>query len=445
MGGAFDLNIPKTLPGTYINFASESIPKIEPSSRGTVIIPLANAKYGPGQQFIEITASEASQITNVLGYSVYDSSDASMLLIREALKCATSVFVYNLAEGTKATVTCGNLTATAKYGGSRGNDFKIVIASNPVDGFDVTVYLASSKTEKIMQVSTVADLIAAGSNYLTFTGDGALEATAGVSLSSGADASTSTDNLTTFLDALENINYQAVAFPISGLTDNHFASIKSKCDYLRTTIGKSGQFVVSGYAGDHEGIINVTNGVVLTDGTQIDAVKATAWVAGVTAGAKYNESNTYRVYDGAASVLGIKSKEKAEKAIASGELFFGTNLSNEVVIVYDINSLVTITDVKNESFKKNRFIRVIDNLLVDLQTEFSPAKFDNNSEGWDRMEGIGRTILKAYQEDNAIDEVNEETDFLVDRNRSTGDGTYINIGIKPVDSAEKIYISVKTS
>ena len=37
----------------------------------------------------------------------------------------------------------------------------------------------------------------------------------------------------------------------------------------------------------------------MADGTEIDKVKATAWVAGTAAGAAVNESNTYKKYDGA--------------------------------------------------------------------------------------------------------------------------------------------------
>ena len=60
------------------------------------------------------------------------------------------------------------------------------------------------------------------------------------------------------------------------------------------------------------------------------------------------------------------------------------------------------------------------------------------------MEGRGNAILKQYEADNAISDVDYDNDFLVDRTKSSGDGTYINVAIKPVDSAEKIYITVKT-
>ena len=123
-----------------------------------------------------------------------------------------------------------------------------------------------------------------------------------------------------------------------------------------------------------------------------------------------------------------------------------SSLDGKVIIEYDINSLATAASIGNrpDGYKKNRFIRVIDTLLEDLQTEFPPARFNNNQEGWDLMEGRGNAILKQYEADNAISDVDYDNDFLVDRTKSSGDGTYINVAIKPVDSAEKIYITVKT-
>lgn len=443
-GGTFDITIGKVRPGTYVNVEAKAKDAVESADRGIAVIPI-QAKYGKAESIIEVTATNAASLKNVLGFSVYDD-EPTMLLIREALKHATTVKAYILAEGEKATVKSGNLTATALYGGSRGNSFTVVITANPTSGFDVTVYLGGIKVETFEQITTVEELIAANSTYLKFAGEGNLTETAGTVLSGGTDGTVSNSSITTFLDNLENIIFNAVAFPIAELETSTYAAIKSKIKFLRDSLGKTGQFVTANYAADYEGIINVTNGVVLSDGTEIDAVKATAFVAGITAGAAYNVSNTQQPYDDAVSVLDLKANEKAEIATTKGEFYFSLSNSGEVVIDYDINSLCSAIAQgdKPDGFKKNRYIRVIDTLLEDLKDEFPPARFNNNEEGWDLMEGRGNAILKQYEADNAISDVDYETDFLVDRTASRGDATYINVAIKPVDSAEKIYITVKT-
>ena len=60
------------------------------------------------------------------------------------------------------------------------------------------------------------------------------------------------------------------------------------------------------------------------------------------------------------------------------------------------------------------------------------------------MEGIGRTLLKQFEEAGAIKNVDYDNDFLVDRGTSTGDETYFNIGLEPVDSSEKLFFTIKT-
>ena len=40
--------------------------------------------------------------------------------------------------------------------------------------------------------------------------------------------------------------------------------------------------------------------------------------------------------------------------------------------------------------------------------------------------------------------VDYDRDFLVDREQSTGDEVYFNVGLEPVDSAEKLFFTVKT-
>ena len=81
--------------------------------------------------------------------------------------------------------------------------------------------------------------------------------------------------------------------------------------------------------------------------------------------------------------------------------------------------------------------------LESIQLNFPPNKFNNNSTGWDVMEGIGRTVLKQFEDAGAITNV-EKSDFVVDRDLSQGDETFFNVGLQAVDSAEKLYFTIAT-
>lgn len=442
-GGTFDKTVGKVRPGTYVNFESSAQESIKGASRGTVIIPLANTDYGP-KGMITLTGDAPDAARAKLGYSVYDDdATGNMLLIREAFKNASTVIVYVCTEGmTAANGTGGGLSATAKYKGTRGNSLTYSVTANPVAGFDVAVYLAGSKVELYEGITAVEAL--AGSEYITFTANGSagIEAVAGVTLTGGTSSTTENADITAFLEAADNVKFNTMAFPFTEST--LLAAVKTKVKYMRENEGKKVQAVVPNMTSpDYEGIINVTNSYAL-DSRELTTAQATAFVAGMTAGATYTESNTYRAVEGAVRVVGVKNHEEAVAAINRGEFFFSVSEAGVVVVEYDINSLITFADGKGEDYRKNRIIRVLDAFNDSLMLNFPPNKYDNNSTGWDIMEGVGKSILKLYYEAGAIDDVDYDNDFLVDRENSAGDRTYFNVSIKPVDSAEKLFFTVTT-
>lgn len=443
-GGRFDKLAGKVRPGTYINFESTRVGTVGVSERGIVVMPFIGHDYGPAKEFIHITNAAPDAESAKLGHSIYDDN-TNMLLVREALKNASEVYIYiAAATGTKATGTGGGVKGTARYGGSRGNKLAYAIAANPVSGFDITVTLDGATVNLYEGVATIADLVAKNDAYITFeaaSDSSTLAAVAGVTLSNGANGVSANNDVTAFLDAIEGVKFNALCFPSTETT--LCAAAKSKIKYLRENVGKGVIGVLANTAADYEGIINVTNGVVV-DGHTLTAAQATAWVAGATAGATYVQSNTYKQYDGATAINGVKTHEAAVAAIQNGEFFFSYSEEGKVVAEYDINSLVTFTDKKDDTYRKNRVIRVFDTFAESVQLNFPPNKYPNSPDGWDVMEGVGRSILKQFADAGAIKNVDYDNDFLVDREKSVGDETYFNVGLEAVDSAEKLYFTVAT-
>lgn len=439
-GGTFDKSVGKVRPGTYINFEASNQSTLGSSDRGTVLIPLINHSYGPEKEFITISNESVDSAIDKLGYSVYDD-DPSMLLIREAFKNASTVIVYIAKAGTKATGTGGGLSAQAKYGGSRGNALSYSVAANPVAGFDVSVYLDGSTVEAFEGVTNVSALV--DSKYITFTAsDGtSLESAAGISLTGGTDGTAANSDIAAFLDDMESVNFNTLAFPVT--EESLLAACVTKIKYLRENVGRGVKAVVPDYKADYEGIINVTNSVIINGVTLSDA-QATAWVAGADASASNVQSNTHKIYVGAESVANAKTHEQAVAAIQNGEFFFSYSENGDVVVEYDINSLTSFTDRKDKSYSKNRVLRVFDSFAESIRLNFPPNKYSNNENGWDIMDGMGRSILKQFFDAGAIRNVDYDSDFAVVRGESKGDSTYFNVGIQPVDSAEKLYFTVKT-
>lgn len=436
-GGTFDKAAGKVRPGTYINFESRSQTVLSSSERGVVVMPLINHSYGPEKTFIPLSASAPDAEYAKLGYSVYDDIPA-MLLIREAFKCALTVIVYIPKTGAKAAGTGGGLTAQAKYGGSRGNSLSFSVTENPVAGFDVNIYLDGSAVEKYEGISSVSAL--ADSKYIDFTGESISE-TAGVSLTGGDNGETTNADIASFIEGVESVRFNTAAFPLEEASLQ--SAMKTKIRYMRESMGRGVKAVIPDFKADYEGIINVTNSVIV-DGKKLTHAQACAWVAGADASASGAQSNTYKIYEGADGIVDPKTHEQAVSAINNGEFFFSYSEQGNVVAEYDINSLTTFTDKKGKPYSKNKIIRVLDELAESIRLNFPPNKYVNSELGWDIMDGVGRTILKQFADSGAIRNVDYDSDFSVDRERSKSDFAYFNVAVEPVDSTEKLYFTVTT-
>ncbi len=452
-GGTFTLSGKKVRPGTYINTVSGKASSVAVNLNGAVVLPLLSAVYGPAKEFIEIDASSPDANIKKLGLSVYDN-DHMMLLIRETLKGCGKVYAFIPTAGAKATATLGEtLAATAKYGGSLGNKLRVAIVANAEVGtgyFNVIVSLDGVEVEKISAVQKIGDL-AGMSDYIDFAAAGeatsatALAANAGTALTGGTDGSMSNADFTQMLDESEHLEYNVFAFPYSATTYSALVTaIRSKVKYFVNDVGKDVTAVFANTPSDAIECMNVTNGVILEDDTQITQEQAACFIAGATAGASYTQSNTYRQYPGAKAVLNPKTHDQAVAAINNGEIFFSYDDSHNVVIEYDINSLVTFTSEKTEDYRKMRVQRTLAAIRKVIRANFPPNKFDNDETGWGVMEGIGIGILNDFQAEGAIHDVDPDADFLVDRSRSSGDQTYFNVGVAVTDSAEKLYFTITT-
>lgn len=448
-GGNFDINVGKTRPGTYVNVKSKRQQRTKGSSRGTTIVPLVGYDWGPNGEVIKISVDAIDANIAKLGRSVYDDNKF-MLLLREQFKNATTCLVYIINSGESAKATSDGLTVTAVYSGTRGNDLSVSIVENTQGGCDVSVYLGTDKVELYEGVKTYADLIAASDGkYVKFSvtaPETTIKAVASIKLTGGTNTESANSSVTAFLDKSEMYRWNTMCFPIDD-EDLKQACI-AKIKMLRNNVGKGVQAVIPECNADHEGIINVTNSVVV-DGRELTIAEACAWVAGATAAASRTESFTYVEYVGATDIVGEKGNEEAIQAIKNGEFFFSRSEEDKIVVEYDINSLHNFTKDRTEDYAKNRVIRVYDSFAEDLALIFPPNKFNNDSDGWLIMEGLGRKLLKSYGPvsdggDGSIQNIDLENDFYVDKSRSIGDETYFNVGLQAVDSAEKLYFSVST-
>ncbi|WP_127575258.1 phage tail sheath family protein [Paenibacillus barengoltzii] len=426
----------KVRPGVYVNTVSEPKALGAVGERGVVALALS-LPWGPEKQIVTVEAG--ADTMDVLGF---DINDPALLLVRESLKRAKTLLLYRLNSGDKATANVGDLTATAKYSGTRGNDISIVVQANidDPDKFDVKT-LVSGVVVDSQTVTAISELAANG--WVTWSGTGDLTATAGVNLTGGTDGAVTNADHTAFLTALELLDFNTVGLTVDDATLKplYTAFVRR----LREDEGKKVQAVVPNYpAADYEGVISVKNGVVLSDGTTLTAAQAVAWVAGATAGATVSQALTYTAYDDAVDVSPRYTNSQIEAALLSGEFVF-TPSNGRAIVEQDINTLHSFTPEKGKQFRKNRVLRVLDGIANDLKRIFESfylGKVDNNADGRNLLKSEAIAYMNTLQAINAIQNFDAQSDVTIVAGNES-DAVYGEIGAQSVDSIEKTYLKVR--
>jgi len=425
----------KVRPGVYINFKSEAQALGAIGERGVVTMPLV-LSWGPAKQVITVEAG--ADTFDTLGYPL---TDPKLLLVRESLKRARTLLLYRVNEGTKATATIGTLTVTAKYGGVRGNDVTIVVQENVDDPtkFDVRTIVGGQEVDS-QTVATIDQLVV--NNWVTWSGTGVPTPTAGTPLAGGSDGTPTAQDYLDYLTAIEVYDFNTIGLPVEDQTTKDvFVSFVKR---LRDDEGKKIQVVMANYpTADYEGVISVKNGVVLADGTKLNAAQAVAWVAGATAGAAPNQSLTYDAYDGAVDVDTRYTHTQIEQALLNGEFLFVPS-DRRAIVEQDINTFTSYTPQKRRHFSKNRVIRVLDAVANDLKHIFERyyiGKVNNDDDGRNIFKNEIINYLNTLQGIGAIQNFDPQADIRVSPGGDV-DSVYVELYVQPVDSIEKIYMNV---
>lgn len=434
MAGGNFLTQNKLRPGGFINIDTAPKPLGTLSDRGTMTLSLP-MDWGASKEIVVL--SNETDFVKTLGY---DLLEEPLLLIKEGLKKATKMLFYRLNEGTKATKEADGLTVTAKYGGERGNDITVVIEADAdsEDGFLVQTYLAGELKEE-QSAANIEELT--DNDFVTFKGEGALSVNAGIVLTGGTSSEVKAADYSDYFKEAQQHNFNTMALTTEDPVVKGAAL--SFIRDMRDKEGKKAQVVLANYASaDYEGVISVKNGVVLDSGQTLPAHLAAVYVAGATAGANVNQSNTYAAYEGAVAVDTRYLNSEIIEALQKGEFLF-IERGDKVIVEQDINTFTGYEPKKGKVFSKNRVIRMIDSLANDIRQIFENyyiGKVDNNADG----RNIYRNELVHYLE--TLQGINAIQNFVADEDLEVlpgeeADAIVVNLYIQPVDSMEKMYMT----
>lgn len=444
LGGGTWITQNKMLPGAYINFVSAASASAALSERGIATMPL-ELDWGPEGEVFEVTSSDFQK--NSMSIFGYEYTNEKLKGLRDLFLYAETLYAYRLGTGA---VKASNEYATAKYGGVRGNDIKIIITASvdEENEYDVTTMFSDTIVDEqtVTSVSGLTD-----NDYVTWKSSATLAATAGMPLSGGENGTVNGASYQSYLDKIESYSYNTMGVVTTDDTTKQL--FVQFCKRLRDEMGIKFQLVVYNYAADYYGVINVKNPII--DDSTVDSGTIGAaivdgwseaslvyWVTGATAGCEVNKSNLNKTYDGEFDVYTDYTQTQLEKAVAAGEFTF--HLVNGVVrVLEDINSMVTASDTESDIFKENQTVRVCDQIGNDIAVTFNTkylGAVSNDSAG--RI-SFWSDLVQYFQQLNDIRAIEDfsEDDLTVEQG-DTKKAVLVNVAVTVVNAMGKLYMTV---
>ena len=418
------------LPGSYINFVSVARANATLSDRGYAAMGL-ELDWGEEDKIFTVENSDFQK--NCLKIFGYDYTDDKLKGLRDLFLNATTLYAYRLTSGgAKAT----NTYATAKYCGTRGNDLKVVIQKNAdtEEHFDVMVYLDTQKVFEQKDVTVMSEL--AENDWVTWKREAVLAVTAGTKLTGGTNGTVNGAAHQKCLDLLESYSFNVLGCTSTDDTIKGLYVAYTK--RMRDEVGAKFQLAIYKKAADYMGVVNVTSAT--TDGTESDAIY---WVTGALAGCAVNKSLLNTAYDGEFTINADGTQTELEKAIKAGEFRFH-KVGDEIRVLSDINSLVTVTDTEGEVFQENQTVRVCDQYANDAASLFNTkylGVIPNDQNGRVLLQTDLISLANQLQEIRAIEKFDSK-DITVEQG-DTKKAVVVSVSLTVISTMAQLYMTVQ--
>lgn len=397
-GGTFTAQ-DKKLPGAYINFISAAAAVLNNFGRGVAAMGLM-LDWGPDGEIFTVTKADFEK--NAMKIFGHNHGADQLKGVRDIFRNAHTLRAYRLnGGGAKA----ANSFAEAKYSGTRGNAISTAVAVNADDAekFDVLTYMDGLLVDS-QTVASAAELKA--NDYCVFKADAQLAANAGLKMSGGADGSATVESHQSFIDLVQSHSFNVIGAASDESLDGApqvnalYAAFTRR---MRDELGVKFQCVLYRHAADYEGVINVQNAV---KDAGWSAASLVYWIAGLEAGTAINAAATNTIYDGEFSIDTDLTQAELENYIDSGCLVMHRT-NDDVRVLLDNNSLVTLTETKNSAFRKNQTIRVIDAAAMQIADIFNTKYLGNVANNASGRISLWSDVVKIFRDMERIGAIEE--------------------------------------
>lgn len=450
-GGSFTLQN-KVLPGAYINFVSAASASPSLSERGIATMPL-ELDWGPEGKVFEVTNADFQK--NSLKLFGYGYAHEKMKGLRDLFAGAKTLYAYRLNGGGEK---ASNEYATAVYGGTRGNDLRIVIQTNEDDDakFDVATYLSTPvtgeaageaavgalQTAKVSAVQVDLQTVGAmaeltDNDFVSWKKGAELAVTAMTPLTGGTNAEADGTSHQKYLDKMESYSYNTMG--VASAEAEILSLYNAFEKRMRDEMGIKFQLVTYRNPADYFGTISVENAVRDAGWPESSLVY---WVTGLEAGCEVNRSCQNQQYRGEFDVDAEYTQNELIQAIEDGK-FILHQVGSDVRVLDDINTLVTISEDIGDVFKDNQTIRVIDQIGNDIASLFATkylGTVPNDNAG---RVSLWSDIVKHHEQLQDIRAIENftDTDVTVEQG-TTKKSVVVTDLVTVVNAMSKLYMTV---
>jgi len=201
------------------------------------------------------------------------------------------------------------------------------------------------------------------------------------------------DGYTDMMSDLEAEKWDWFACPTVE-TDSKTADIATWIKGLRSTEKKMRKAVLPNSASsDSEGIVTLTSSLYDASGTEVTPEKSCPRIAGLICGTPMTISATYaplREYSGCTML----SKAEADAAVGAGKLVYIWD-GEKVKLNRAVNTFLTTTDSKGDSFKKIKIVEIMDLIYDDIHTTAEDSYIGKYANSYDNK-CLLITAINAY-------------------------------------------------
>lgn len=437
-GGIFNVQN-KVLPGSYMNFVSAGITDAAVSERG--VVAAAGALQWGKSGMTVLTKADFQK--NSAKYFGFHAAHGSLWYIREMFRYSSKVILYNL---NSSAAYASNTYGRARYHGVGGNMIKTEIIENYDNSYSVTTFFGSEAMD-IQNVTAMTQL--KDNDYVIFDKTAVIAETAigGLAMTGGATTTTAAGYLN-FLNELENYRFNVLVCDVvtsidptdaDSLTRRMFEEYTKR---RRDSEGVKFQTVIYDYPADYEGIISVKN---TCDDFGKDETALVFWVGGVCAGLTAGQSALNMKYDGELDKDDIENNfnsSELENCIEQG-YFTLHKVNDELRVLADINSLVSVSDTKGSIFKENQTVRVCDQIANDIALLFAKkymGRVPNDKAG--RL-SLWNDIVKFHEQLEQMRAIEDfEDDSIVVDIGETKTSVVVYESINVINAMAKLYMTV---